>query len=122
MKQIQIYNISRPSINPISARYCSSFFSRFKGLMLQQQLLPGFGLLLVEKRDSRIDTTIHMFFMRFDIATVWINSNYKVIDVQMARRWPPFYIPRSPARFILETNTQNFSDFKIGDLVAFKND
>jgi uncharacterized membrane protein (UPF0127 family) len=122
MKQILIHNISQPSINPISAGYCSSFFCRFKGLMLQQQLLPGFGLLLVEKRDSRVDTAIHMFFMRFDIATVWINSKFKVVDVQMARRWPPFYIPRTPACFILETNTQNFSDFKINDLVAFKND
>jgi uncharacterized membrane protein (UPF0127 family) len=90
--------------------------------MFQKQLPPGFGLLLVEKRNSRVDTAIHMFFMRFDITVVWINSEYKVIDVQMARRWPPFYIPRSPACFVLETNTQNYSDFMIGDVVTFKND
>jgi len=90
--------------------------------MFNKKLSPGFGLLLVEKHNSRVDTAIHMFFMRFDISAIWINSEYKVVDVQIARRWPPFYIPRSPACYILETNTQNYSDFLIGDVVAFKND
>jgi uncharacterized membrane protein (UPF0127 family) len=122
MKQIRIHNISRPSTNTISAGYCSSFLCRLKGLMLQRQLQPGHGLLLIEKHDSQVDAAIHMFFMRFDIAVIWINSEYKVVDVQQARRWPPFYIPRSPACFILETNFQNYSDFIIGDKVAFNND
>jgi uncharacterized protein len=121
MKQIRIHNISRPSTNTISAGYCSSFLCRLKGLMFQRQLQPGNGLLLVEKRDSRVDAAIHMFFMRFDITVIWINSELKVVDVQKARRWPPFYIPRSPACFILETHFQNYSDFGIGDIVVFKN-
>ena len=76
------------------------------------------GLLLVENRESRINSAIHMFFMRFDIAVIWINSQLQVVDVQMARKWHPFYLPVAASRFTFETHPDRFDDFRIGDILS----
>ena len=77
------------------------------------------GILLVEYTESRINSAIHMFFMRFDIAVIWINSQFQVVDVKIARKWHPFYLPSAASRFTLETHPDRFIDFRIGDNLSF---
>jgi len=77
------------------------------------------GILLVNGRDSRLDSAIHMFFMNFDIAAIWINSKFAITDVKIARRWQPVLVPAQPASFVLETHVDNLPLFQIGDLVEF---
>jgi uncharacterized membrane protein (UPF0127 family) len=93
--------------------------SRFRGLMFEKHLEPDSGILLVEDMESKINTTIHMFFMNFDIAVIWINSKQVVVDTTLARRWRPFYAPSGPARYTLETHPDRLADFKIGDHLEF---
>lgn len=88
--------------------------------MFQKHLGEREGLLLVESKESRINTAIHMLFMRFDIAVVWINSQYRVVDVQQAKRWRLSYLPKMPACFTLETRPEYASEFQIGDQLHFK--
>ncbi len=76
--------------------------------------------MLVEARDSRVDTAIHMLFVETDLAVFWINASFQVVDKALARRWHPFYASKSPARFVLEINPTRFADFNIGDQVTFK--
>jgi len=87
--------------------------------MLYSRLTADNGALLVEDRDSILNATIHMFFMRFDLCVVWINNASEVVDVQFARRWRPVYSPAKPARYILETHITNMNNFKVGDRVSF---
>ena len=82
---------------------------------------PSEGLLLVEARDSRIDTSIHMLFVYMDLAVIWINSGYTVVDTVLARSWRPAYAPRQAARYILEIHPSRLNEFKIGDQVEFQN-
>ncbi len=117
MSQVQIRNASQPSHQPIQAEYCENFYSRFLGLMFRSELKPDSGIVLVESKDSRIDTSIHMLFMRFDIAVVWINSALEVVDAQIARKWQPWLTPAAPARFVLETLPSLLHNFEIGDRV-----
>jgi uncharacterized membrane protein (UPF0127 family) len=77
------------------------------------------GILLVEDQESKINSAIHMFFMRFDIAVIWINSKFQVVDVKLARKWRPFYVPASASRFTLETHPDRINDFRIGDILSF---
>lgn len=79
------------------------------------------GLLFVYKRDSRMDTSIHMFFMNFDIAVVWINSSMQVVDKALAKRWKPAYAPKEGAQYVLETHPDRLEDFEIGNKVQFEN-
>jgi uncharacterized membrane protein (UPF0127 family) len=121
MHIIQVQNLTTPLSTAITAHYCDSFWSRFNGLMGRPHLDEDEGLVLVDSKDSRADSAIHMLFMKFDIATVWINSKNIVVDVKLARKWYPIYIPQAPARFVLETHPIHMSHFKTGDLVEMKN-
>jgi uncharacterized protein len=121
MGTVIIQNL-HPGSPALKAQYCSSFFSRLKGLMFRKSLLPDEAILLVETSDSRMNASIHMFFMNFDIAVVWINSKMIVVDRVIARKWKPYYAPSGPARFILEIHPDRLNSFKIGDQVTFTHD
>ena len=77
------------------------------------------GLLFVESKDSIINSSIHMFFMRFDICVIWINHNRQVVDVRKAKKWRPIYKPQKPACYILETNVNQMDFVSIGDEIEF---
>jgi len=121
MKTIQIVNKNQPLASPLHVPYCDSFLGRLRGLMFRSNLAREEGLLLVETRDSRLDTAIHMLFVFMDLAVIWINSENQVVDSVLARAWRPAYAPRQPARYILEIHPDRLDEFKIGDHVEFKN-
>jgi uncharacterized membrane protein (UPF0127 family) len=121
MNTIQLENLNQPLPTPLQALYCDSFLCRLRGLMFRSSLAPGQGLLLVEGRDSRLDTAIHMLFVFMDLAVIWINSEKVVVDTVLARAWRPAYAPRQPARYILEIHPDRLNEFKIGDKIEFQN-
>ena len=88
--------------------------------MFRASLAPGKGLLLVQKKDDKLNAAIHMMFMRFDICVVWVNQAYQVVDVQHAHRWGLAFVPRAPASYVLELNTVHMNDFHVGDKVNFE--
>ena len=120
MKTISILNQTQPLPSPLQALYCDSFLCRLRGLMFRSSLPKNQGLLLVEGRDSRIDTSIHMLFVYMVLAVIWINSGQSVVDAILARAWRPAYAPRSPARYILEIHPERLTEFKIGDRIEFE--
>lgn len=120
MRQVVIRNCNRPQVTPIVAGYCDSFLCRLRGLTFRRELPQGWGLLLVQERDSRLDAAIHMLGMWLDLAVVWVNSERVVVDVRLARRWHLAYVPQRPARFVLETTIDHLPDFHIGEQVAFE--
>jgi uncharacterized membrane protein (UPF0127 family) len=87
--------------------------------MFSPPLAMDEGILLVQKRENRTDASIHMFFMRMDLTAVWVNTNGEVVDVRLARRWWPMYIPKEPALSILEIWAERISEFQIGDRLRF---
>lgn len=119
-EQVLVQNLTRPKTHPIQARYCSSFLCRLRGLTFRRGMAAGEGLLLVQGRDSRIDASIHMLFVWIDLAVVWINHAQQVVDVQLARRWRPAYLPARPARYVLEMAPEHLEDFNVGDQLHFE--
>ena len=118
-RTVTIQNYTNPLDAPIRAQNCADFWSKFRGLMLQSSIPLDGGALLAEDKSSRMNASIHMLFMRFDIAAIWIDSDMMVVDVQIARRWRLAYMPAKPARYILETHVNQAKHFKIGDQVSF---
>jgi uncharacterized membrane protein (UPF0127 family) len=117
---IIIQNLNKKIKDPPRVGYCSSFLCRLRGLMFRSHLGLNEGLLLVERRDSRVDTSIHMFFVPFDLAVFWINSEMTVVDKVIAKSWHPAYLPKAGARYTLEIHPDRFGDYEIGDKVEFK--
>ena len=118
---IYIANLSRTLEKPARVGYCDSFTCRLRGLMFRPRLDPDDGLLLVEKRDSRLDTSIHMLFVPFDLAVFWINSDMTIVDKVIAKSWKPAYFPKADAKYTLEIHPDRWADYEIGDKVEFKN-
>jgi len=61
-----------------------------------------------------------MLAMRIDLGVVWINDQGDVVDTCLARRWRPAYIPKYPAKYILEMNVAHLGDFSVGDRIQFE--
>jgi len=121
MKTIPLENKNKPLPSPLYVLYCDSFLCRLRGLMFSSRIAPDKGVLLVEARDSRLETAIHMLFVFMDLAVIWINSEKVVVDIILARAWRPAYAPHQPARYILEIHANRLNEFKIGDRVEFQN-
>lgn len=117
MKTVTISNLSRPEIQPILAGYCSSFACQLRGLMFYDRIPVGQGLLLAYAKDDRLNSTIHMMNMRFDLCVVWIDLADQVVDVRLAQRGWHVYTPRTAASKVLEMETAHMEDFKIGEKV-----
>jgi uncharacterized membrane protein (UPF0127 family) len=119
-RYIHVNNLNKAIENPARVGFCDSFPCKLRGLMFRPRLSPDEGLLLVENRDSRLDTSIHMLFVPFDLAVFWINSDMAVVDKVMAKSWRPAYLPKANARYTLELHPRRWEDYAIGDRVEFK--
>jgi len=119
-KTITIENKNKPIEGILRIKYCDTFLTQLRGLTFRSQLSRDEGLLLVGKRDSRLDSSIHMFFVSFDLAVIWINSDMQVVDKVLAKSWRPAYFSKQPARYVLEIHPERWGDFEIGDTVEFK--
>jgi uncharacterized membrane protein (UPF0127 family) len=119
---IFVQNRNQPHRFPARVKYCDSFWCRLRGLMFRNRLEPDDGLLLVQgPRDSRIEASIHMLFVPFDLSVFWINADLSVVDKVIAKAWRPAYFPMAPARYILELHPQRWEEYQIGDQVEFQN-
>ena len=101
------------------AEWRAGVWGHFAGLMLRRHLPETDGLLFVYRRESVIDTAIHMMFMYFAIATVWLDKNGVVVDQVLAKPWRLSYVPHKPAQYFIEANPSLLTRVHIGDRLAF---
>lgn len=119
-KYISIENRNRRIDGPLRIKYCDTFLTQLRGLTFRPRLARDEGLVLVGRRDSRLDSSIHMLFVPFDLSVVWINSGMQIVDKVLARPWRPAYFSKQPAKYALEVHPERWDDFQIGDRVQFK--
>ena len=119
-KLISIENNNRSIGGDLSIRFCDTFFTQLRGLTFRTSLARDEGLILAGKRDSRLDSSIHMLFVSFDLTVVWINSHMKVVDKILAKSWRPAYFSKAPAKYVLEIHPDRWANFEVGDRVQFK--
>jgi len=103
---------------PIRARRCDTFFCRLRGLTFRRRLAPDEGLLFVEATESRLGTSIHMFFVFFAIGVVWLDADGEVVDTVIARPFRPYYASRKPALCFLEGPTALVDWVATGDKLS----
>ncbi|HSN95379.1 MAG TPA: DUF192 domain-containing protein [Anaerolineaceae bacterium] len=104
----------------VNAKYCNTFLSKFIGLMFSKELKRDRGIILVENQESRINSSIHMLFMNYDITVLWLDERLVIVDKVLARKWRPMYLPKVPAQYVVELHQSRFSEFSIGDQLFFQ--
>ena len=102
------------------ARWCSGFASKLRGFLFRRTLDDGEGLVLVEGRDSRMSTAIHMLFVFLDLGVVWVNGTGEVVDTVRARPWRLSYAPQAPARYVIESHPNILHEVEVGHHVRFE--
>jgi len=112
-------NASSEEIILARVKWCASVWCRFRGLQLVSGLPDDQGVLFVNRRENRSEATIHMFFMLFSIAVVWLDSSGKVVDKKLAKPWRPAYAPKAPAQYFIEANPSLLDKVEIGDVLQF---
>ncbi len=120
MKVIGIHRVGSPLSKPIQARYCRSFLCRLRGLTFRPDLDAEEGLLLVGKRENRLDAAIHMIGVRMDLAVYWLDSKKRIVDRQLARKWHPLYVPGRPAKYVLELSAGRYGELSVGEELEFE--
>ena len=120
MKTVKIKQSSSP-FAIVNVKYCDTFFSKLIGLMFSRKLKQDHGIVLAEKNETRVNTTIHMMFMNYDLAILWLDKQMVVIDKVLAKKWVPIYIPKKPAQYVLELHHSKYSEYSIGDKLILIN-
>jgi uncharacterized membrane protein (UPF0127 family) len=118
----QLSNIfvnDEPLSPPIYAKFCEDFLNRFKGLMFNRDIPMDYGIILAQKKESRLNSSIHMLGVFMDLGIIWINSMMIVVDTTIAKPWRPFYISSRPALYTLEVNPARITEFQVDDKVSF---
>ena len=121
-KTVSLINKSKRLEGIVRLVYCDSFATQLRGLMFRPRLFRDEGLVLVGTRDSRLESSIHMFFVPFDLTVLWVNSSMKVVDKALAKSWRPVYVSKKPAQYVVEIHPERWNDFEIGDEVQFRHD
>ena len=119
-RTILIENLNRRISDGLRVKYCDTFLTQLRGFTFRSDLAREDGLVLVGKRDSRVDSSIHMFFVSFDLAVIWINSDMQVVDKVLAKSWKPAYFSKMPAKYVVEVHPDRWDEFQVGDRVKFK--
>ena len=88
--------------------------------MFKKEFNPQEGIILVEDYESKINASIHMLFMNFDITVLWLNHQMVIVDKVLAKKWRPFYIPKAPAQYVVELHYSKFEEFSIGDVLTLE--
>ena len=102
-----------------AAKWCDSFGSKLRGFTFRRHLAASDGLVLVEKKDSRASTAIHMLFVFFDLGVIWVNDAGEVVDKVLAKPWRLSYVAQAPARYVIELHPDLLADIAVGDSIQF---
>ena len=99
----------------LRVRMCTTFWRKLRGLMFRRRLDPDEAYVFVGARESIAESTIHMFFVFFPIAVLWLDAQKRVVDVALARPFRPYYAPRHSAQYFVEGVPGLLDQVHVGD-------
>jgi uncharacterized membrane protein (UPF0127 family) len=112
--QIQCSSPGQPGFRVISADVPSTA-DPLLGLMFHRALSEQQGVWLDMDRQTRFGSAIHMLFVFFPIAVFWLDRQGNVVDKTLAHPLIPFYMPRRPARYVVELHASRLPMADVGD-------
>jgi uncharacterized membrane protein (UPF0127 family) len=115
----QIKHVESGKILIPQAKWCDNFVTKLRGFTFRRELAEADGLVLVEKSDNRVNTSIHMLFVSFALGVIWVNDAGVVVDTAVAQPWKLSYVPQAPARYVIEGHPARLQRVKVGDHIEF---
>ena len=110
-----IKNLTSGQIIATEVKWCDTFLSKGRGLMFHRAIGEDEAFVFAESKESVGFTSIHMFFVFFPIAVIWLDAEKKVVDIKLARPFHPYYAPQRPAQYFIECHPNILDKVQIGD-------
>jgi uncharacterized protein len=101
----------------VKIRHANSFFAKLKGLMFERKKNFNYCLIFDMKKQAKFRNSIHMFFVFFPILVLFCDNEKKVVDKKILKPFCPLYIPKKPARYILEMPTKFENKIKLDEKI-----
>ena len=99
---------------------CDTFWKRGRGLMFRPRPPRDEAYLFIEGSESVARTAIHMLFVFFPIAVIWLDRDRRVVDKALARPFRPYYAPGRPAQYYVEGHPSLLDRVSAGDQLDFE--
>ncbi|MEM0360197.1 MAG: DUF192 domain-containing protein [Candidatus Diapherotrites archaeon] len=112
-------NKTRKAVIARKVRFANSFFLKLKGLMFEKRDCFDYALVFPFERETRFGASIHMLFVFFPIAAVYLNADKRVVDVAVLKPFTLNYTPKKPAKYLIELAQEKLELVRIGDLLEF---
>ena len=102
-------------------KVANSFFKRFLGLMFKEKCDYPLLFEIPQNVQIRERSSIHSFFMRFELTLVFIDDDHLIYEICDLKPWR-YYVPQKRAKYIIEFDKKEFEnyDLKIGDEIELK--
>lgn len=112
-------NLSTDATLAAEVELCDTFWKRGRGLMFRRELPRERALVFAHGKESKADTTIHMFFVFFSIGVIWLDADRRVVDAKLAKPWRPYYAPSAPAQYFVECDPEVLNLVNVGDEIGW---
>lgn len=118
-KKILYKKISNEKISEVII--ANTFQKRLLGLMFRQKTEFPMLFEIPQNIGSRMRSSIHSLFMRFDLKLVFIDKNNIVFEMADLKPWR-LYVPKKEAKYIIECDKSKFENYniKIGDKIEIR--
>ena len=116
----RLYN-KETNIEIGKVKIANSFSSRLLGLMFKRNAEYPLLFEIPNKIKGKHRSSIHGFFMRFDLKLVFIDDENVIYEIADLKPWH-YHTPKKSAQYIIELDKKEFEnyDLKIGDEIELK--
>ena len=111
-------NKTRNIILTKKVNFCSSAFSKFRGLMFSKEIKDK-ALVFVFDEEKKV--SLHMFFVFYPIDVLFLDKNKKIVELK--KNFKPFrtHVPNKKAKYVVElpNNTIEKTKTEVNDEIVF---
>ncbi len=102
-------------------KIADDFKSRLLGLMFKKDIDYPLLFIIPNRLKYRERSSIHSFFMRFELVLVFIDEENTVFEIVELKPWS-YHSPKKSSKYIIEFKKDNFKEYniKIGDKIKLK--
>jgi uncharacterized membrane protein (UPF0127 family) len=96
-----------------------NLWERSLGLMFRRQIDPDEAMVFCLPGSGIREAGVHMLFVPFPLALVWLDGGCRVVDRVLARPWQVGYRPTAPSRYFVEAHSSRLDLVQEGDRLTW---
>ncbi|NMA44830.1 MAG: DUF192 domain-containing protein [Candidatus Diapherotrites archaeon] len=100
-------------------KLANSPLERMRGLMFEDEKKFDYALVFTSPKEGKIESSLHMMFVFFPIAAIFLDSNKNVVDKTTLTPFTVNYTPKKPAKYVIEMPPKEAKKIKIKDKISW---